>query len=318
MVKKKVKRKVKKTLKGLGNPLVVAAAAQKAQQIIVKNKKPILIGVLGIAAIIGGGAIIKTIQRKKAQESTEAGNAYAVYSIINHKLPFTMLDIIRKPQELIMQLISPIQAVKSLYNEVFDTQEKMYNELTKIKPVSILDMQNAYHGLFSRDMMEDLTQTIGVEYYQKAMSAWSVTDKKATMIRNNYTVDSNKITVIDPESKKEVTYQSGWNADLENVYAVTNSAAKIHVVNLANGKLILTPYQVKTNRYLGKTQEFTSATAVIRGGTVFFSSNNEKSVYLYSGQQWLVAPVKNLRFFANKSEFSQYCTKNKTLKAELR
>jgi len=318
MVKKKVKRKAKRTLKGLGNPLVVAAAAQKTQQIIVKNKKPILIGVLGIAAIIGGGAIIKTIQRKKAQESTEAGNAYAVYSIIKHKLPFTMLDIIRKPQELIMQLISPIQAVKSLYNEVFDTQEKMYNELAKIKPVSILDMQNAYNGLFSRDMMEDLTQTIGVEYYQKAMSAWSVTDKKATMIRNNYTVDSNKITVIDPESKKEVTYQSGWNADLENVYAVTNSAAKIHVVNLANGKLILTPYQVKANRYLGKTQGYTVDTAVIRGGTIFFSSNNEKSIYLFSGQQWLVAPVKNLRFFAEKSEFSQYCTKHKTLKAELR
>jgi len=36
----------------------------------------------------------------------------------------------------------------------------MYDELVKIKTVSILDMQKAYHGLFSRDMMEDLTQTI--------------------------------------------------------------------------------------------------------------------------------------------------------------
>jgi len=50
------------------------------------------------------------------------------------------------------------------------------------------------------------------------------------------------------------------------VYAVTNSVAKIHVVNLANGKLILTPYQVKTNRYLGKTQGYTIATSVIRVG----------------------------------------------------
>ena len=315
MVKKKVKRKVKKNLKGLGNPLAVA----KAGQIIIANRKPILIGVLGLAAVIGGGAIIKSIQRNKAQQMSEAGNAYSVHSVIKHKLPFTFIDIVRKPQEIISELISsPIQAVRSAINTALETQEDIYKELIKIKPVNILEMQQAYHGLFGREMMEDLTQVIGVEYYQKVMSAWSVTDKKASMRRNNYTVDSNKITVIDPESNKEVTYQSGWNADLENVYAVTNSAAKIHVVNLVNNKLILTPYQVKGNRYLGKTQGYTVATVVIRGGTVFFSSNNEKSVYLYSGQQWLVAPVKNLKFFAEKSEFSQYCTKNKTLKAELR
>jgi hypothetical protein len=298
-------------------PIVAAEVAKKVAtpetttQIINVTKSAtkwslIITGVVigGVFLYIGGKAAVLNIARNKAQKLDEAVNAANIYTIIESRLP---------SKSWLRWLLSPlvfettVNLPNNLKNLIWGESEEKdaYNLINELSIQNVAEVQSAYHGLYNRNLTEDLESTIGNEYAAKIKSKWKITDINNT----GYTNYGNTFNVKD--GKQIDKYTPGHYAAYEDKYALVVKDGKGKLVQSSGTVVRLLDMNFKKGNYAGQAKGFKILNISYSGGLIFKdSSSNIVGIYLvvYKNGQMIpvIAPVDCVLLFDNMNDLNDY------------